>query len=107
MVTVARDGSITLAPGVSLSPHDTSDTGFEMGVMQDGQEIATLIYMMDRSLSVGHSSQLTQASPRNTPTLLSSGWALEATHPDPLHMTSIGYQIVRPSESTLLDESIN
>lgn len=78
-----------------------------MGVMQDGQEIAKLMYIMDRSLSVIRSTLLTQASPRNTPTLLSSGFALTATRPDPLHMTSIGYQIVRASDSTQLDEGIN
>lgn len=78
-----------------------------MGVIQDGQEIAKLMYMMDRSLSVNRSPQLTQATPRNTPTLLSSGFELSSMRPDPLYMTSIGYEIVRSSDSTQLDEGIN
>ena len=107
LLSVARDGTITLAAGVSLSVDDTSDNGLEMSVMQGGQEIATLIYMMDRSRSVNRSPQLTQATPRNTPTLLSTGFALETTRPDPLATTSIGYQIVRTSDSRELDEVKN
>lgn len=63
--------------------------------------------MTDRSLSVSRSSQLLQASPRNTPTILSSVFALEATRPDPLRTTTIGYQIVRAPGSSGLDEVKN
>jgi hypothetical protein len=107
LLSVARDGTLTIAAGVSLSVDDSSDNGLEMIVIEGGQEIATLSYMMDRSLSVNRSTQLTQATPRNTPTLLSSGFALETIRPDPLATTSIGYQIVRATDSTELDEVKN
>ena len=107
LLSVARDGTLTLAPGVSLSVDDSSDNGLEMSVMQGGQEIATLSYMMDRSRSVNRSPQLTQATPLNTPTLLSSGFALEPIRPDPLNTMSIGYQIMRASDSRELDEVKN
>lgn len=105
ILSVQNDGYVNLLSSISLVPNDTNTLGFGMSVMQDGKEIATLVYMTDSSLSVERVNKATTQTPRNTPVILSSGFSIQKMYGKVFHSDVLGYKIFRATESNELDET--
>ena len=103
LLSIQNDGKIVAKAGISFVPKDTGRLGLEMGIMSNGSEIATLIYMMNPSLSVERAPQ----SPKNTPVILSSGFSIQKTSSNALYSGASGYRVFRLSASDELDENKN
>ncbi len=107
ILNIQSNGSIVASSRVSFEPKDSGTLGLEMSVMLDGEEVATLVYMMDSTLSVERVTQVSDASPKNTPVILSSGFSIQKTPGNPLNPATLGYKIFRLTGSTELDETKN
>lgn len=71
ILTVNNNGSIGISPSISLEPKENTTFGLEMSVIENDQEIATLVYMMDSNQSVVKQDTVNSIAV-NTPIILSS-----------------------------------
>ncbi len=106
ILTVNNNGSIGISPSISLEPKENTTFGLEMSVIENDQEIATLVYMMDSNQSVVKQDTVNSIAV-NTPIILSSWFSIESLHSDPIHTNIIWYKILRPVSSDEIDETKN
>lgn len=104
IITVNNNGTIWLSPSATLVPKENSTFGLEMSIIEYGQEVATLVYLMDRNQSVIRQDNTANSSSINTPIILSSGFSIEEVHNDPIHTNIVGFKILRPVSTEEIDE---
>ena len=103
ILSIKKDGSMSLASQAKLIPKDTSVNGLEMSLMLEDSEIARVIYFTDKNSSVarGEISQNT----KNTPTLIGSNFSIHQFASDSLRPSQLGYKITQ--STTLTDDTID
>ncbi|MBC7503535.1 VCBS repeat-containing protein [Candidatus Gracilibacteria bacterium] len=107
ILSIYTSGSIYMNPDITLIPRDNSNIGLEMAVMQGGKEVATITYMMDKTLSVVTTSEINPTTPNNTPIILNSGYSISIIHNSSLSSNILGYKIWRPNNTLEIDENKN
>lgn len=105
ILSVQNDGFINSLSSITLAPNDANKLGLGMSVMQNGKEIAQILYLTDSSLSVERANKATTQTPRNTPVILSSGFSIQKMYGKVFQSPVLGYKIFRAAEANELDET--